>query len=233
MSKFYMKDLERIKNGKEIELDYGYSCSDKSISLAKLDEQIKDLRSIRYYILETFKNDTREAFDRRKGCKIESEKKVEFDPQKLFFSKYLDITIPTMFGDTRCLVSDIGLDSATFKTSEVEEDINLILPYIKGIINVNQKTNVLNDYFYNGIALFNKDYTKVLKVNGDGILLPFDGYLCLSREELQELLRYYYINYEQILKNIYIPDSSILNIFRTNASKQKVLALYNMEAKKR
>ena len=128
MSRFYIEDLERIKSGMEVELTLGSSLKEKKISLSKLNEQIKDLRNIRYFILETFKKDTKEAFDRRKGSKIETEKQIEFDPRKLFFSEYLDITIPTMFGDTRCLVSQNGLESATFRTSEIESGINLILP---------------------------------------------------------------------------------------------------------
>ncbi|MBQ8892171.1 MAG: hypothetical protein IJ068_04890 [Bacilli bacterium] len=226
MSKFYIEDLESIKNGNDVKLNFGYRTNDLEINLFKLHKQIEDLRRIRYLILEQFKSDVAEEFERVRGSKIDTIKKIEFDPRNLFFSKYLDCTIPTMFGDTRCIVSEDGLNSASFETSEIENDISLILPYIRGILNVKNKTNVLNNEFYNGIELFNEIKEKVLNVNGDGILLPFNDYDDLTEEEKQELLSYYYSNYNQILKNMFISDSSILNMFRTNASTQKVLALY-------
>ena len=226
MSKLYIKDLERIKNGNLVNFNYQESnYFSKKITLAKLNEQIKDLRHIRYYILDMFKKDIEEKLDRVKGLRIEKAKEVNFNYRNPFSSKYLFLNVATMFGDTSCLVSENKIESASFKTSELEEIISYIFPYIKGIFNVRNNTNVLNNEFYNSLKLYN-DKNNVLNINGDGILLPFDDYK-ISEEDLQELLKYYYINYNSIIKNIFIPDDNHLDKFRTNASKQKVLHLYN------
>ena len=226
MSKLYINDLESIKNGKLVKLNLGYQDYGDEIKLSKLSNQIKDLRQIRHFILDTFKNEVRDEFERAKGDRIEVIRDVQFDSRNPFLSKFMFLKVPTMFGDTNCLVSKDGLESATFKSSEIYEKIELILPYVRGILNVKNRTNVLTEDFYNGIALYNYYDEKVLNVNGDGILLPFNSYDDLNEDELQELLRYYYSNYDEIIKNISIPDVPILNCFRTNASKQKTLALY-------
>lgn len=227
MSKLYINDLEKIKEGKLLKLNFEYPDSSDEISLLKINNQIKDYRYIRNCIIKTFQNDIKQEVERLKGDRIENDCNIICDHEKLFLSKYLSLTIPTMFGDTACLISENGLASASFETTELLEIIELIMPYIKGLLNVRNKTNILNNEFYSGVNLYNYDGEKVLNINGNGIVLPFDDYNDLTDGELQELLAYYYVNYKNILKNILIPDGNVLNCFRTDVSEPKVLALYN------
>ena len=225
MSRLYINDLESIKNGKLVKYNFGYKDNSKEINLHKLNEQIKDLRYIRNYILEKFKNDVKNEFDNIIGSRIDEHKNIDFDPKMLFLSKYLFLTIPTMFGDTTCLVSEHGIENASFNTPELEKKLNLIFPYIRGILHLKEKSNVLDNRFYNDIYIYDSNSNKVLVLNGDGIFLPFRNYFDLD-ENLPELLFYYYQNLDSILENINVPDGEILDVYRTNVSKQKALAIY-------
>lgn len=226
MSKLYINDLERIKNGKLVKYNFGYLTNNNIIKLRKLDLQINDLRYIRNYILATFKKDVSSKLNDRIDSKIVEKNNIEFDPRMLFLSKYLLLTINTTMGDTTCLVSDKGVESATFESNELEEKVELLLPYIKGILNLRSKSNVLDNEFYNDVGIYNKNFEKVLNLSGDGIVLPFKNYNELTEEELQELLHYYYSNWHNILENIEVDDIDILKVYRTNVSKQKALAIY-------
>lgn len=226
MSKLYINDLESIKNGKLVKFNFGNISNSKEISLQKLDNQIKDLRYIRNYILDTFKNDCKCEFDRLIGARIEEHKNIEFDPRILFLKDYLCLKVPTMFGDTTCLISDKGIESATFKTLELEKKVKILFPYIKGIFNLKNNTNILNNDFYDDVNIYNSKNEKVLNINGDGVFLPFDDYYDLDKYELQDLLKYYYENWNYILENINVPDEKHLDKYRTDASLQKALALY-------
>ncbi len=226
MSKLYINDLERIKNSKLVKFNFGNISNSKEISLQKLDNQIKDLRYIRNHILNTFKKDCKNEFDRLIGARIEEHKNVDFDHRILFLKDYLCLKVPTMFGDTTCLISDKGIESATFETLELEKKVKLLFPYIKGILNLKENSNVLNNEFYDDVNIYNDEKEKVLNINGDGVFLPFDDYYDLDDYELQDLLKYYYENWNNILEKINVPDEDNLNVYRTNVSLQKALALY-------
>ena len=131
-----------------------------------------------------------------------------------------------MFGDTTCLISNRGIENASFNTKEIEKKVDLIFPYIKGILKLKEKSNVLDNEFYNDVNIYNSDIEKVLVLNGDGIVLPFRDYYDLDDNELQKLRGYYYNNWNSILNNINITDESLLNTYRTDVSKQKALAIY-------
>ena len=231
MSKFYIDDLEKIMNGKVIKLNFAFSNSSKEINLLKLQAEIEYLRNLRNDIINQFKNDVQGAFNKLNISKLQIAKDINFNSKKLFFGRSFDFTILSLAGETRILMSDNGIENIFFKTKELENTIKLINPYIKGIINVNTKTNIFNNYFYDGLSLFNDYKEKVLHFNGNGIFLPYDNYSNLSRDELRNLLDYYYEYYDKILSNIYIPDDSILNVFRTNYNKQKVLEIYRQVQK--
>ena len=227
MSKLNIKDLESIKNGKLTRFNLNEKENyEREITLTRLNNQIQDLRTIRTYILENFKNDVKNEFDKLIGSRIEEHKNIEFDPRMLFLPKYLFIKIPTMFGKTECLVSENGIESTSFDTVELNKKVKLILPYIKGILNVKNNSNILDNAFYEYLNIYNETEEKVLVVNGDGIVLPFREYQNLDISEYEDLLNYYYTNWNKILQNSIIPDSDSLDKFRTNVSSQKALALY-------
>jgi len=230
MSKLYLNDLESIVNGKLVRMNFGYKPkNDKELTLAKLSKQIEDLRYIRSIILEQFKKDSKEALKPYNGI-IKEEENINFDHRMMFLSKYLFMNIPTTLGDVGCLLSDKGIESTTSApTSELEKKIELLRPYIRGILRLNKESNVLSNDFYKDINLYDED-SKSLIINGDGIVLPFREYFDLTEEEKQDLLGYYYSNWNKILSKINIPDEEVLDNFRTNVSKQKALAIYkNME----
>ena len=227
MSKFYVNDLESIKNGKLVRLNFKEKEYGKNeLTLLRLNSQIDDLRSIRSCILENFRNDCNMTLDRLKGDKIESNTKIDFDPKLLFLSNYLFLTVPTIMGDINCLLSEKGLENTTFDSDELRNKIDMLLPYIKNLYNVKNNSNVLDNAFYENTKLYNNEYEHVLSINGDGIVLPFKTYFDLDDNEKQDLLAYYYSNWDKILRNIVVNENEILDKYRTNLNKDKVLNYY-------
>ena len=132
MSKLNIMDLEKIRDGKIVRCNFGFpSKSEKEITLQLLNVQLKDLRYIRNYILDTFKKDVRNKFDRMIGDRIEEHRDIDFDPRMLFMTKYLSVAIPTMLGDTSCLLSNRGIESASFESRELKEKVEAIFPYVQ------------------------------------------------------------------------------------------------------
>ena len=97
MSKLYINDLESIKNGKLVKLNLGYQDYGDEIKLSKLSNQIKDLRQIRHFILDTFKNEVRDEFERAKGDRIEVIRDVQFDSRNPFLSKFMFLKLNNIF----------------------------------------------------------------------------------------------------------------------------------------
>ena len=225
MSKLNIMDLEKIKNGELVRYNFGYKRDySKEITLRMLNFQLQDLKYIRDYILDTFKSDVRNEFDRLKGDRIEELKDIEFDKEKLFLSKALCLKVPTDFGYTTCLVSKNGIEDASLDTSELRKKIKLIYPYIQGILALNEQSNVLDNLFYDELSICDENLERQLVANGNGIFLPFKDYD--NSDEKQDLLWYYYHNKNRILHNILVPDEEILEKYRTNVSLPKAMAIY-------
>lgn len=227
MSKLSIKDLERIKNGKLVRYNlFTLEPYSSFVVLDKVQKEIKEFNNIRFTILREFRNDMNNELDRVKGCKIDSTYRVELDANKLFLSDYLALTIPTILGDNICLFNKDGFVKSNGEvTKDLLEKIKIILPYIKKIYNVKENSNILNNAFYDNYPVLNFKLEKILNINGNGILLPFNEY----EDDVQDLLYYYYTNQEEILKNIIIPNTSSLENYRLNTNKEKVLKLYKGE----
>ena len=230
MSRLFIKDLERIKNGNLVRFNENTKEKHSSlISLAKLQSELSELRNIRSIILKQFRNDMNTTLDYKKGCKISSDYKVSFSSNELFLDDYLSLFIPTLFGDSICLFDKNTLVSSTSSDNELYEKIEVILPYIKKIFNVKENSNVLNNEFYKDYGVFDNFNTKVFNINGNGIIIPFYDYTDFPNKFIQELLTYYSQNSNDILKNILIPNTESLDNYRLNTNKEKVLKLYKGE----
>jgi len=225
MSRLYIKDLERIVNGELQRCNFGEKTSNSLVSLDKINNEIKESRYLRNYIVEEFKNDIKKEFDILRGSRIEREENVELNLEKLFNHDYLEITIPTILGDTLCLLSSNDLIASTSSIGDLDEKLKVIRPYVKKLFDLKKETHILDNEFYQDVNIFD-DEERVLVMHGGGILLPFRDYKDLTKENLQDLLSYYYKNWNTILKNILVYNDQILERFKPDITKEKALGIY-------
>lgn len=227
MSKLYIEDLERIKNGKIKRYSIGASSKSNSlVSLKRIDSERHELRSIRENIIEEFKSDVKNRFNDIMGNKKINELNVSLNPEKIFLKDYLSLVVPTILGDTYCLLDKNGLVSSSSISEDLCYKIEIMLPYIRKILDINKKTNILKNEFFDDINIYNDSNDKVLVLNGGGVFLPFDNYQDISEQDLQDLLMYYYSNLNDILKNILIPNTEELNRFRSDIKFDEAKTLY-------
>ena len=229
MSRLIIKDLERIKNGKVVK--YNLLTTEKYSSLVSLDrvqKQINEFNKVRFHLLKQFRDDMIDALEWKKGCKIDSTYSVSFDRNRLFSNGYLVLTIPTMLGNSTCLFDKNGLVGAEGEiTRELINKANIITPYVKKILNLKDKSNVVSNAFYEDYPVLNNKYEKVFNINGNGVTLPFHDYTEL--DNVQDILNYYYCNQEEILQNVIIPNTRDLEKYKLDTYRDKVLKLYKGE----
>ena len=225
MSRLSIKDLERIKNDKVVR--YNLFTKEKYSSFIMLDRvqhEINEFNRTRYALLKEFKNDMIEALEWKKGSKIDSTYTVSFDYNKLFLNGYLALKI----GDQICLFDQNGLVGSSGEISEeLAVKCSTIIPYVKQLLSLRDKTNLIGNSFYENFPVFNSKFEKVLNISGNGIVLPFNDYTEL--DNIQDLLSYYYSNQEEILRNIVIPNTKELDNYRLDTNQDKVLKLYKGE----
>ena len=226
MSKLYIKDLERIKNGKLVRLNMNTKEKYSSlVSLSTVQNELSEFKNIRFDVLRKFQKDIDDELDWKKGSKIEYNR-VSFSPTSLFVKDYLALYIANALGDSLCLFDKDKMVSSSGFSYELEEKCEIIQPFIKKLFNVKENSNVLDNSFYETYPIYDNDNSKVLNISGDGIVLPFYEYSDFDNKEVQELLGYYYSNYNDIIKKILIPNTDSLNNYKTNDNKEKVLKLY-------
>ena len=183
---------------------------------------------VRFNLLKQFKDDMISALEWKKGCRIDSSYTVSFDRDKLFSNGYLVLTIPTILGDSTCLFDKNGLVGVSGEiTRELSFKCQTIKPFIRKILEVKEKSNVVSNSFYEDYPILNNKFEKVFNINGNGITLPFNDYTEL--DNVQEILNYYYCNQEEILQNIVIPNTRDLDNYRLDTDRIKILKLYKGE----
>ena len=231
MSKLYIHDLEIIKNGKIVR--YNENTKEKYssfISLGNINNEILELRRIRFTLQKLFRDDVNKELDWMKGSKIDSSYNVSFNPNKMFLKDYLILTIPTILGNSDCLFNNDGLVGVNGEIdSLLLQKCNKIIPYIKKLYNVIEQSKALNNSFYEDYSVVDNTNDKIFNINGDGIVLPFKEYDEFQNPAMQEILIYYYKYYDDILKNVLIPNTQILNNYRRDINIDKALKLYKGE----
>ena len=221
---FSTDDLERIIKGEKITLNTNFKGDGELVSLANFDREIMKLKKLRTFILDEFKKDACSKLAKPNGI-IGYKPEVLVNPTKIFAGDYLSLIIPSDIGNTKVLVSENGIVNASFRTSELEKQIKKIMPYIIGLINVHNNSNILQNDFYYPTYLFDDLGQLSLLLSGLGVTLPCDNYF-ISHEELQQILVKFYSNYYKIIENIFVNDSFLFDQYKKNLSKDKVLDLY-------
>ena len=229
MSKLYIKDLENIVNGEIKRYSFTGNISNSFIPLSKIDKERKEVQWIRNQIINEFLKDLHNELDNRKNGIILPIENIVIYRERLFFENYFLMEISSILGNAHCLFNEEGLVSCSNCTDDLKEKEKLFLPYIKKMFEVKKNSKVLDNEFYEDIPIYNENKEKVLNMHGGGIYLPFNDYDELPKLYLQELLHYYYCNWNNILNNILVSNDSILERFRIDFNKEKVLKLYKGE----
>ncbi len=221
MSRLYIKDLENILKGKVVR----YSINTKNkcnslISLAIVNNEIEESRNLRNKIINLLEYDIDSELK-----KNNLQNNIILYPENLFFDKYFKIIVSEDSENIECLLSDIGIVAASDTNDLLLKKIELILPYVKKILEVKNNTHIFNNEFYEDLNVLNKDDV-VLNISGAGINLPFDIYNEFNEYDLRELLTYFYFNYSDILKNILVNNALELDRYTPEENPQKILKLY-------
>lgn len=196
----------------------------KTLEEIRLD--LENLKSIRESLLQTFKNDSLKAIS-----SFKDKNDIKFPRRGIIQMDYLDLQI--LINNTRvyCLLSKNGIESINPSDLQIEEKISKMLPYVKSLLNIYQdiKTrSILANDIYNDLYVSLDGKIKELIINNNGVILPDSSIskLNLTLDEKIELIAYYYDNLTNILEKILIKDDIILDNYRTNLSKKKVLTNY-------
>ena len=225
MSRLYINDLERIVNGKVERYNLGLKTRGVLVPLSYIDNMRRERKYIRDSIIHEFENDINRELDNLKGARIDINQNIKLNNDKLFTLDYLNMTIPTILGDTNCLFSTDGVVVSTSSTSDLDKKVKVIMPYVEKLFELKNKSDILENDFYDDLNIFD-DEERVLVMHGGGVFLPFKDYKDLTEEKRQELIRYYYLNWKAILKNILVYNDEVLDRFKPDITKEKTLEIY-------
>ena len=154
MSKLNIMDLEKIKNGELVRYNFGYKRDySKEITLRMLNFQLQDLKYIRDYILDTFKSDVRNEFDRLKGDRIED---ASLDTSEL--RKKIKLIYPYIQGilalnEQSNVLDNLFYDELSICDENLERQLvangnGIFLPF-KDYDNSDEKQDLLWYYYHN------------------------------------------------------------------------------------
>jgi len=197
----------------------------KTLEEIRLD--LENLKIIRETLLQNFKKDSLKAIS-----SFKDKNDIKFPRRGIIQMDYLDLQV--LINNTRvnCLLSKKGIESINTIDKKIEERINKMLPYVKSLLNIYQDMetrSILANDIYNDLYVSLNGKIKELIINNNGVILPDSSIskLNLTLDEKIELIAYYYDNLTNILEKILIKDDIILDNYRTNLSKKKVLTNYH------
>lgn len=201
------------------------------ITLYELDLDILKMKLIRESILDKFKQDTLLTF---KKYNLKSNAKISFNPNKLLSGSYLDLKLLVDNEEFNLLISKYRIEKYDDYKFVVDQKISQVFKYIEGlfrILETEETKNLLLNDFYSIIDVDFYDYIERFNINGNGITLSLYNSLLenLKLEDKIKALHYFYENYNEILKRVFVLNDLILDRYRTNISKRKALAIYKKE----
>ncbi len=198
---------------------------DGIINLKRLEEEIKNKRQIRYEILKALYEDITNKLLSKKITNF----KIYIPSENIFIDKYLNITFEINDNLEKILINKNGIiEYMSNDSKEVLESLKMIIPFIRNFLKLTKEDSIgslLNNDFYDNlfVSLVGHNY-RLLVINGNGINLIEDS--SLSNLETKNISEFYNDNKSEILKKVYIFNNTILNRYKTELSKRKVLSLY-------
>lgn len=196
-------------------------------TLAKVNNNIREMANIRNEILKSFYLDTINQLKREKEVTIS----VSLDPRKLMIDKYLNLNINIENQKINCLLSKDRVESNSMYTPLLDMATSLIYPHIEGLFRLLEDEDtkmILANAFYDDLYVNIDSILKRLLINGNGVMLSFSDLekILLSDREKIEILSYYNNHIQEILNKILVYNDDILNNYQTSATKRKALSIY-------
>lgn len=235
-----MKNLENGKQNLDYIITYGTGGKllreeEPKKGFKTLDEvrcDLENLLLIRESLLEIFKTDVL-----KKITKHGEKNDLKFPQGGIITMENLNLKLIIDGKSVNCLLSDSKIESMDTSDIKIEERINKILPFVKSLLLLykdDETRNILANDIYNDLYVDIDNQINNLIINNNGIILSDLSLekLKLTNLEKVELIKYYYDNLKKILEKILILDDKILDNYRTDLSKRKVLSLYKRGIKK-
>lgn len=200
------------------------------VTLNSLNREIMKMNLIRKFILQKFKSDVIKTFEKYNSKDL----KIDFNYRKLLTGDNLDLSLLLNNERYKILVSQNKIEQYDKFNPMIEEKIEEISEYIKGLFRIlksEETSNLLSNNFYNDLYFILDDYFEKFRINGDGVWLSFFNpeFDKISGSDKQEILAYFYNQYRNILDSIFVEDDLILDNYRLDdsVSKRKILGIYN------
>lgn len=196
-------------------------------NLSTLDKKIYQMKLVRCALLEKFKSDLEKTFRKYNSQDV----RLEFNPKKLFQGNYLDLSLINKDESYNILISKNKIENASKYSSLLDEKINQVYKYIEALYRVFENSdtnNIVSNSFYETMHLTLSSYQEEFLINGDGVrILPYNFvFNLLSEEEQLAALKFFYDNRIEVLEKIFLTDDKLLDNYRLNTSKRRVLSLY-------
>lgn len=197
------------------------------VFLSQIDKDIQKIRMLRECVLEAFQIDTA-----RELMKLDENPRIKINQRRLMEGDFLNLKIVRNSQEISCFFKYNELLSSSSNDSKTEEIANHILPYVNGLFRVlgNYETeNILTNEFSEPIVVFINQIINKLSLSGEnGLILSDDelNQMDLTLDEKIKLIAYFYDHLDQLLKRIYVLDDCILDRYKTDATKRKVLKVY-------
>lgn len=193
---------------------------DGSLTLANIQDDITNKRMIRYEILKKFYEDLTSKFMSKKITNF----KIYIDPKKIWNGTYLNFKLVI---DDKMFTPLISNSSILIDYDD-NDILKIILPYIKGLITLNEETSLLNNDFYESLLVNLVGGKKpIFSISGDGVnLIKYDPQTKNDEYQLKKLFNYYASHQNEILERVDVYDNVALLPYRTDLSKRKALSIY-------
>lgn len=229
-----MQDLKYVINELNKVMIYGR----EGILINKLEEKkgfktleevrsdLEKLKSIREELLNAFRNDSLREIN-----SFKDKNEIKFPRRGIITMNYLDLELFINSRRVSCLLSKNGIESINTNDLKIEEKISKMLPFVKSLLDIYNNTDtrsILSNDIYNDLYVLFDSPIKELIINNNGVILSDSSLskLNLTLDEKIELIGYYYDNIKSILEKILVKDDIILDNYRTDLSKKKVLTYY-------
>ncbi len=214
-----MSSLESIRRF-PLEGKYETETASKGLmTLYEVNEQIEYVRKIRERILKEFEKDTDVALKKYPS------KGLAIDEKQIFEDGLVRFSVDSRIQDSFCLVSKTGIKKCNIFGTILEDKIEKVLPYVRGLLAVYERSGVLNNLFYEDLNVLLDAYINRLIISGYGVIFPTEDFKLTEEEEL-EIKKYYYTHLKSILSNILVKDSSLLDTYRIDIDSKCALEIY-------
>lgn len=197
------------------------------ITLNDLEKDIRSMSLQRRNLLYQFKKDVENTFFKYDK---ENDVRLEFNSRKLLAGLYFDFVLKVGDEEIRILLSKYRIEYEDHYSYALYDKMSQIYKYVEGLFRVleNDETyNLLLNSFYEDLYVNLDCGMDKLRINGDGISIPiYNPEYKIPLTDKHLVFNYFYTHKKEILERVLLEDNTILDRYRNDSSKRKVLSIY-------